>query len=137
MKHLFGFSEAFILALHAMAMLCGNTDKLVSTNQIASKLNASEHHLSKVMQRLSKTGLISAVRGPNGGFRLDKKPGEITIAEIYEAIEGPLEFNLCLMGEPVCKGEKCILDSISKSISNDVQKLFRTTRLSSLTDVMQ
>ena len=136
MKQILGFSDAFILAIHAMAMLCGTSDKLVSTNQIAKKLDASENHLSKILQRLSKAGFVAAVRGPNGGFKLGKPSRDINLLGIYEAIEGPLDTNICLMGYPVCKGDKCMLDDLPRNITRDIHMHFSKTTLNKVRDLM-
>jgi Rrf2 family protein len=49
----------------------------------------SESYLLKHMQALTKAGICESVPGPNGGYRLARKPREISILEIVEAIEGP------------------------------------------------
>ena len=48
----------------------------------------SESYLLKHMQALTKAGICESVPGPNGGYRLARKPREITILDIVEAIEG-------------------------------------------------
>jgi DNA-binding IscR family transcriptional regulator len=48
--------------------------------------------LPKVLQRLAQVGFLSSTRGPNGGFVLRKKPADINLLQIYEAIEGKLQW---------------------------------------------
>jgi Rrf2 family protein len=48
----------------------------------------SESYLLKHMQALAKAGICESTSGPNGGFRLARKPREITILDVVEAIEG-------------------------------------------------
>ncbi|OGL42423.1 MAG: hypothetical protein A2161_21090 [Candidatus Schekmanbacteria bacterium RBG_13_48_7] len=135
MNQVLKISEAASLALHTMMLLAENSDKLVSTKDIASTLKVSEAHLSKVLQRLTKVGMVSAIRGPKGGFRLGRSTGEITLLDIYESIEGPMGEHDCLFTTPVCTGENCILGDLLSSVNTKVRKYFNETHLSDLNGV--
>ncbi|MGH9749868.1 MAG: RrF2 family transcriptional regulator [Candidatus Polarisedimenticolia bacterium] len=52
--------------------------------------------LSKIFQRLASKGLIRSRRGFRGGFQLARPAGRITLREIIEALQGPIEFHRCL-----------------------------------------
>lgn len=122
-------SEATILALHAMMVLTNNQDKLVSVKDIATKLNVSANHLSKVMQRLNKAGFIDSIKGFNGGFKLSVGPKEITFLEIYEIFDGKLKNTNCLLSERKCE-EKCMLGDLISSVNKQVKEKFEKTKLS-------
>ncbi len=47
-------------------------------------------YLEQIFQRLRRAGVVSARRGPRGGYRLARAPGEITLRDVVEAVEGPL-----------------------------------------------
>ncbi|MFC1694366.1 RrF2 family transcriptional regulator, partial [Candidatus Latescibacterota bacterium] len=106
MKTLLKLSTAFSLALHATVLLVSNPDRQLSNRQIASELCVSEAHLSKVLQRLTKVGLVKSMRGPKGGFMLGKEGDKISFLDIYEAIEGRLVLTHCLLGTQVCRKNK-------------------------------
>ncbi|SRR6266571_3287500 len=55
-----------------------------------------ETFLSKIFQRLATKGLIRSRRGFRGGFRLARPARRITLREIVEALQGPIEFHRCL-----------------------------------------
>lgn len=55
-----------------------------------------ETFLSKIFQRLASRGLIRSRRGFRGGFRLARPARRITLREIVEALQGPIEFHRCL-----------------------------------------
>ncbi len=112
MSSLIGISEAASIGWHAMIVLASSGDKLCSTAEIADRLQVSGAHLSKVLQRLTKAGLVDAVRGPHGGFSLGKPATEMTVLDIYEAIEGPLQERKCLLREPICNGKCCIIGDL-------------------------
>jgi Rrf2 family protein len=55
-----------------------------------------ETFLSKIFQRLATRGLIRSRRGFRGGFLLARPAGRITLREVVEAVQGPIEFHRCL-----------------------------------------
>ncbi|HOK52898.1 MAG TPA: Rrf2 family transcriptional regulator [Armatimonadota bacterium] len=134
MPHMLRISEAASLALHMMTALSETTDKLVSVHEIASSLCVSEHHLSKVCQRLAKAGLLESSRGPKGGVRLARPADSITLLDVYEAIEGPLTMSECLMGQPVCGRQMCILGKLLEVINREEGEYFSKTTLTQLAD---
>jgi Rrf2 family protein len=89
---------------------------LLSNAEITEALQVSGAHLSKVLQRLTRAGLIKTERGPRGGFSLNRPASEITILEIYEAIEGPLQERRCLLRKPICNGKCCIIGGLLRQI---------------------
>jgi len=101
-------SEAAALGLHAAVILAGSPDAPVTTHELADQLEASEAHLAKVMQRLGKAGLVRSTRGPKGGFVLGRPADSVSLLDVYEAIEGPIEPSACLFGRPVCGRKACI-----------------------------
>ncbi|MHC4945312.1 MAG: RrF2 family transcriptional regulator [Planctomycetota bacterium] len=110
-------SEAASLALHTMVYLAEKSGSQVATSEIAGALHRSEFHLSKVLQRLSRQGLVRSVRGPKGGFMLGGKGLDTTLLEVFEAIESPIDPNPCILGTPVCCWSDCILGSFVGSVN--------------------
>jgi len=129
-------SEALSLALHAMAYLSNEPDRPRRVKEVAKRLRASEAHLSKVLQALARAGLLQATRGPKGGYRLAKKPEEISLMEIYEVINGPLEDQNCLFKEPLCSGERCLLGDLLSEVNRLVRKHFSQTTLKDAQDLL-
>lgn len=132
MDNILKISEAASLAMHACTYLAAQNGEKVSTREIAGILDASEHHLAKVMQRLTRAGLVNSVRGPKGGFRLARNPEKITLLEIYEAIEGDFLPSNCLLTTKVCRGEKCILGNLLKTLNREVMDYLKGTKLSEI-----
>ena len=58
----------------------------ISISSIASEENVSSEFLEQIFFRLKKAGLIRSIRGPGGGFVLNKKPAEISVAKILDAV---------------------------------------------------
>ncbi|HUT54367.1 MAG TPA: Rrf2 family transcriptional regulator [bacterium] len=135
MDNVLKISEAASLALHAIVYLADNGGHKFSNKDIAAAIHASEAHLSKVLQRLAKAGLVSSNRGPKGGFVLARRPDEITLLQVYEAIEGPMASSPCLLESPVCAGDKCLMGDVIGRLNLEVRTYLERTRLSDLSDV--
>ena len=125
-------SEAASLAFHTVAYLSQNTDRRVTRHEIARKLVASENHLSKVLQRLVHAGIVRSTRGPSGGFRIRSSWEKIRLMEIYEAIEGPLDADRCLLDFAACRGNRCSLGVLVHRTNEAVRKRLAGTTLAEL-----
>ncbi|MFH2062982.1 MAG: Rrf2 family transcriptional regulator [bacterium] len=73
----------------------GSVD-LVSLNEVAERNGLSRGFLEEVVVPLREAGLVEAKRGVGGGYKLARAPGEISVADIVTAIEGPVAFVDCL-----------------------------------------
>jgi Rrf2 family protein len=89
----------------------------MSVKTIAAALDASEPHLSKVLHRMARLGYLSSSRGRGGGFELARRPDEVSLMEIFVAIEGPLALDSCLLNNNLCDGESCALGSVLQKIN--------------------
>jgi FeS assembly SUF system regulator len=56
----------------------------------------------KLMGQLATAGLLDSVRGPTGGFSLSRPATEISLADIVEAVEGPIAMTVCSEGRTDC-----------------------------------
>lgn len=128
-------SEAVSLAMHGMVFLAAMEEEIHSVGEVAEKLHVSKAHLQKVFQQLARVGLLRSNRGPGGGYSLAKQSDEITLLDIYQAIEGPLEVKKCLFDEPICKGDRCIYGDLLSATQKRYQAYLEEMRLSELTDV--
>lgn len=135
MIHILRISYAASIAFHAAVLLARFQKPSLAVANIAGILQVSETHLSKVLQRLAKAGIVSSVRGPKGGFRLRVAPEETNLMAVYEAIEGPLPNNECLLGTPVCKSDDCVLGNLHEIINKQVEDYLTNTHLAELTQI--
>ncbi len=131
---LVNISEAASLGLHTMAVLAKNNRRRFANQDIANLLGASGNHLAKVMQRLVKAGLVNSIRGPLGGFRLDKPSSAITLMDIYEAVEGPMKDFACLSDNPICETPGCILGQTVQNLHEQLKDCLIKTTLCELAD---
>jgi len=109
----------------------------MSTRKIAAELQVSEAHLSKVLQRLARLGLVRSIRGARGGFIMGRDPAEVTLLDAYEAIDGPLRPSSCLMQHRACQGRGCILGNLLETINEDVREHLSSQRLNELSHIFE
>ena len=100
-------------AIRALAKLVPNRKNgKVKVNEILRRTEIPEHFTRKVLRLLVKSRFLKAVTGPDGGYQLRRDPGEITLAEIIEAVEGKRAhgFNQCILGRSECTDQEgCLL----------------------------
>lgn len=128
MANIVQLSEAASLGIHAMVIIARN-NKITNANEIAERTGASRNHLAKVMLTLTKIGLVNSLRGPAGGFILAKKPEEITLLEIYEAIEGKIIIHECPSNKQICPFSKCLLNNIMQKVTGEIKNYFKSMTL--------
>lgn len=133
MKSLVNVSEGAYLALHGLAYIAQKIPARVSVKKLAEILHASEAHLAKVFQKLSKAELVKSVRGPAGGFELNRPAEEITFLNIYETIEGEVKLGGCPFGKIHCAFSTCIFNQELNRISQDIYDTFKNMKLSDFT----
>jgi Rrf2 family transcriptional regulator, iron-sulfur cluster assembly transcription factor len=77
----------------------------VGIRQIAADTKIPSPFLSKILQVLAKRGILSSVKGPNGGFALGRKAKDITFYDIVEIIDTDSIFNTCILGLNLCSND--------------------------------
>ena len=128
MAKLICFSEPYSIAIHGIVIIVQSTRQL-SAREIADKLQKSQSHTSKVLQRLVNIGILESTRGPHGGFYLKRQPSEISLADIYDCIEGHLTTSTCALENPQCPFETCLLGPTMLQISHDFYDFLKTKTL--------
>jgi len=73
-----------------------------SRADLAAASDCPEQFLSKVLQSLTRAGLVVSHRGNTGGFELAAAHRGATVLEIVEAVEGPIHLNICLSSDDEC-----------------------------------
>ena len=90
-------TEYAIIALLDMA---GNgQDQLTTVRDLSQKYNIPRELMGKVMQSLAREGLIISQQGVKGGYKIVKKPGDININSVIQAVDGPINLVDCKIHE--------------------------------------
>ncbi len=89
-------------ALRAMIHLADVPEGVANGNQIAAAEHIPKYFLEKVIRDLMRAGLVRSRRGPGGGYQLGRPAEAISFKDIIEAVEGPINLNVCLEGTSTC-----------------------------------
>ena len=130
MSSLINISERASLAIHSMVLVVRGGAGRATIRELAENLDASANHLAKVFQNLGKAGLVRSVRGPAGGYQLNRPAQEITFLDIYEAVEGPVRLTGCPLGKDKCYFDHCIFSSEMMRITRDLYDSLKGMTLS-------
>jgi len=123
--------EYGVLGLLALARRPLN--EVVMLDVIAGEEDIPASFLGKIFQSLAKAGIVRSARGIGGGFTLARPPGEVTILQVIEAIEGPIAFQRCLEAEPECEHVTgCALCGLLSEAQDKVKDLFERQTLTDL-----
>lgn len=87
-------------ALVELADIQADTPVLLET--VAQRQGLSRKYLDAIFARLKSAGLLRSSRGVGGGFLLGKPAAQITLAEVYQALEGPIQLADCLADATEC-----------------------------------
>ena len=68
----------------------------IMASEVADAEKIPVNFVRKILESLAKTGLVKSFRGAGGGFTLGRRPEQITLRHVIEAVEGPLALNQCL-----------------------------------------
>ncbi len=106
----------------------------VSIKIISERQNISEYYLEQLFSPLRKANLIKSIRGAQGGYILSNSPDKITVAEIMEVLEGPVEISDCLE-EGVCSNIDCCATRLLWArIKDSIDSVMESTTLQDMVD---
>jgi len=115
-------------ALHALMYMVRHSTQLPATTAIIAKAEGiPPDYLAKIFQQLVKTHFIKAVK--NRGYVFAKSPKEISLLELFEAIEGNPLFDDCFLRHCECGGtkENCRIFSVWANATKRIKELLEET----------
>ncbi len=120
-------------AVRCVLYLAREQDHVANVGEIAEGMNIPKSFLAKILQRLVREGIAESIRGVKGGFRLLKKPAEITLLEVLTAILGVAPINTCAIDKRHCRmSAKCAVHPVWTDIRRDVEKRLATQTIAQL-----
>jgi len=91
-----------------MCEMARMNDRVLTAPDLSLHTGLTVPTASKILRLLAKGGLLASIRGAHGGYRLERKPGDIAIAEIIRIMEGPVAVTSCVDdSDDDCSVETC------------------------------
>ena len=124
-----------LIALKHFASLQRETGEAVSAKQVSERCGIPLPVLSKLLQKLGKTGFLVSEYGTNGGYRLARDPRCISALEVIRAIDGPIVLADCFTEEAYCDhSSRCTVWKPLRRIHEAILRLLESV---SIQDMLQ
>ena len=88
-----------------LAHLAAHQATVCSASDVAQATGIAVPTVSKLFKSLARAGLVTSMRGANGGYRLSRAPHEISAADVIDALEGPVSITECSSSDGDCEHE--------------------------------
>ncbi len=124
-----------IVMLSHMAGGKGSGDgKVMTAVRMAQDSGVPLPSVSKLMKQLSKAGILTSHRGAGGGYSLDRAAGQVTVADIVTALEGPIALTSCIDGADTSCGSMplCSLSGNWNQVNNAIHKDLESVSLAEM-----
>jgi Rrf2 family protein len=106
---------------------------LANAREIAARFNLPPNLLAKILQSLSQSGIIEATKGSGGGYRMARRPDDVTLAQVFESIEGPVHMVMCTSNDGCCSIEdRC---TVKNGLTNLERRFYEFFDAVTLADV--
>lgn len=111
-------------------------EEAVSIQSISARQNISDSYLEQLMRKLKKEGLVLSVRGAQGGYKLAKPAGEISVGDVLRALEGSMDAVVCGEGHNEhCQGEDlCVTRYVWQRINKSIQETVDSIKIDQLVE---
>lgn len=129
---MFNFNNTLTYGLRLLINLSQNKDKPKQLKRIAQEENISLQYLRKLMIPLERAGIVKSLRGPGGGFVLDKPPAQINLLAVNNALNRSRVID-CVKGASGCRrfGD-CKVKDLLEEVYSKVQSVFKNKTLATI-----
>ena len=122
-------------AIHALMILAKRPNKELSVVEIAEIENVSSSYLAKVMQKLSKAGIVSSSEGKKGGYSLQRDPEKIDLTSIVKILEEKKNIFDCVDEVHGCKiRDRCKIHAV---FTEAYKKMLNELSKTSIADILE
>jgi len=117
--------------MHALA-LASARGGTISATEAAAELSVSPSYLGKVLQAMTKSGILSSSRGAAGGFTLEREASTLSCREVLECLDGSLPERDCLFAVAVCQKGSCAFSGFCAETAQRLAALLERTSVSDI-----
>lgn len=109
-------------------------EKCCSITEIAKRQGMPRKFLEKIIQDLTRGGLIKSKRGSCGGYALARTADAISFFDVIQALEGPLAVNACMVEHLSCDQlTRCTMQSVWSDVQRKITEMLTQTTIADLT----
>ncbi len=104
----------------------------VALADVSERQGISLSYLEQLLSRLKKGGLVTSTRGPGGGYSLSRQPGQISIAQIIDAIDENIDATLCAGLKNCVDDDACLTHYLWEELSINIREFLSRKTLGDL-----
>jgi len=120
-------------AVRAVLFLARSGDQRIATNMIAEEQRIPPSFLAKIVSQLSIAGLLQTSRGARGGVVLARNSKDISLLEVIEAIDGPIQLNECVGENSTCSFDgECPLHPVWNEVHEQLITRLKSTNFAAM-----
>ncbi|HSU44906.1 MAG TPA: SUF system Fe-S cluster assembly regulator [Casimicrobiaceae bacterium] len=117
-----------------MASMAREPHRVHSAAEVANRIGLAAPTVSKILKTLTRHGLVTSSRGAKGGYRLRCDPAQISVAQIIDAMDGPIGMTECSTAPGVCSQEAaCTVRANWQTINHIVLDALQRVTLDQMT----
>jgi Rrf2 family protein len=134
------FSKACEYGIRAMMYIAqkSKAGERVGIKEISKGIDSPEPFMAKILQDLSRKGLVLSIKGPNGGFYMDSIHKRISLADIVSAIDGNQVFDGCGLGLKACNERRpCPIHYDFKALRSKLKSMLESTQIEEFTEDLE
>ncbi len=109
-----------------------NENRLVRIKEISESQKISIQYLEQILFKLKKEDIIEGKRGPHGGYKLLKDPGEINVLDLYEILDSEVKVVDCNEDSPTCVADSCKTSCLWGKLDETLSEMLKETTLKDL-----
>ena len=126
-------SKTALHALKAVAALAERPGEFQGASSIATRIDAPQNYLGKLLQGLIQSGIVSSQKGKGGGFQLARPPEKISLFDVVEPFDHVSRWEGCFMGNSSCSATTpCAMHFKWVTIRDDYLRLLKESTLADI-----
>ena len=106
----------------------------VALGDISARQDISLSYLEQLFAKLRRRGLVVSTRGPGGGYRLNGAPESISVAQVIDAVDEPVEYTRCGGRQDCQNHERCLTHDLWEDLGRHVRSYLEDITLATLRD---
>ena len=121
--------------IRALVYIAENSETegtLVRIKEVSENEKVSVQYLEQILCKLKKNGIIEGKRGPNGGYKLAKKPEDIDIYTVFKILESEVSMVVCGTDPEKCMGTDCSSLYLWNKLNGKLEDMLKATTLAEM-----
>lgn len=118
-------------AVVVLADMAKRNNQMVSATLLAEATKLPEPTVSKILKSLAKHGVVASMRGANGGYVLERSIGDISMADVITALDGPIALTSCVEESTSCcdRADHCAIKGKWNPVNQAMQQALENVSL--------